>query len=207
MLEPYYNKDGITIYQGDCIPIMKSLISVEHFDLCVTDPPYGVGLEYDVYEDTNENWITLMTEAIPLMRQLADMVIFPSCQIKKLDWFYQNYKPDWLMCWYKGSTMTAAYIGFNDWEPHIVYGKRRGVWMHDFFQTRGFHSRGTFGHPCPKPLGWAEHLIVKSKSQSILDPFLGSGTTLVVAKKLGIRGVGIELSKNYCDIAIERLES
>ena len=64
-----------------------------------------------------------------------------------------------------------------------------------------------YGHPCPKPLDYSMWLISKftKEGDTVLDPFMGSGTTMIAARKLGRKAVGIELSQKYCDIAIKRL--
>jgi DNA modification methylase len=196
---------SIQLILGDCLEEMKK-IPDKSIDLVLTDPPYGVNLEYDVYKDTKENWYKLMGGVIPEMKRIAEMVILPSCQIKRLNWIYNNFPPDWLICWYKGSTGCSAHIGFNDWEPHLVYGKQKGVWMHDYFQARNDEKMGNYGHPCPKPIAWAKWLIEKSKSQSVLDPFMGSGTTGVACKELGRNFIGIEISPAYFEIAKRRIE-
>jgi hypothetical protein len=130
------------------------------------------------------------------------MGILPSCQIKELIWIYTNYPPDWLICWYKGSPGTAAYVGFNDWEPLLVYGKLQGLQMHDYFYAKPEKFNG---HPCPKPLRWASTLLSRVMPKSTLDPFMGSGTTLRAAKNLGRKAIGIEIEEKYCEIAVKRL--
>ena len=203
-MKPYYQHQGITIYHGDCKEILPTLGKV---DLVLTDPPYGVNLEYESYQDTEENWFLLLNDVIPKMRSVADMVIFPSCQIKRLDWFYINHKPDWIIAWYKGSPGHVSYIGFNSWEPLLVYGKTKGLSMHDHFQTNLDEPMGSYGHPCPKPLKWAKHLISKAcpENGTVLDCFMGSGTTLRAAKDLNRQAIGIELEEKYCEIAAKRL--
>ncbi len=74
----------------------------KYFDLCITDPPYGVNLQYNTYQDSLENWYDLMNKFIPEARRVCKMIIMPSCSINKLGWIYKNHEPDWLMCWYKG---------------------------------------------------------------------------------------------------------
>ena len=201
MIEEYKNK----IICGDCLDVMRK-IPDKSIDLILTDPPYGVNLKYDVYDDTEERWFEMMDKIIPEMRRIAKMVIFPSCQIKRLDWFYKNHKPDWLICWHKGSPGHASYIGFNDWEPHIVYGKNTNT-MHDYFSVVNNEKMGNYGHPCPKPISWAEWIISRAtkEGQIVLDPFNGSGTTTFVAQKLGRNFIGIDLSEAYCKIAEQRL--
>lgn len=196
------------IFNEDCMATMARMPD-KAVDLCLTDPPYGIGLAYSDYDDTEENWYELTTKFIPEARRIAKMVIMPSCQIRRLPWIYQNHPPDWLICWYKGSTGHASYVGFNDWEPHLMYGRRvNQLYMHDYFQTKSSPKKGEHGHPCPKPEDWAEWLITRVARQDkivIYDPFLGSGTTGVVAKRLGHHFVGSDISQTYCGIAEKRM--
>uniref|UniRef100_A0A6M3Y5Q4 Putative methyltransferase n=1 Tax=viral metagenome TaxID=1070528 RepID=A0A6M3Y5Q4_9ZZZZ len=198
------NKELINkIICGECLEVMKDMPD-KSVDLVLTDPPYGVNFKYDKYEDTEENWYNLIDKVIPEMRRIATMVIMPSCQIKRLDWFYKNHKPDWLICWYKGSVGHSAYIGFNDWEPHLVWGKNNTN-MHDYFRATPEPFKN--GHPCPKPIEWAKWIISRATKEDdiVLDPFIGSGTTAVACQNLKRNFIGIEISKEYVKIAEERL--
>lgn len=194
------------IYNMDCVEGMKCMPD-KYFDLILCDPPYGVNLNYNTYDDTEENWFELMDKFIPEARRTAKMVIFPSCQIKRLDWFYINHKPDWLICWHKGSTGHVSSIGFNDWEPHIVYGRTKKLSMHDYFSIPNNEKMGNYGHPCPKPIGWAKWIISRSTKVGdiVCDTFAGSGTTAVAAYDLKRHFVGFEIDKDYCDIANSRI--
>jgi len=192
---------------NDCLKIMKQWPD-KCIDLTLTDLPYGVNLKYDIYKDTEENWYNLMGKALPEIIRISKMAILPSCQIKRLKWIYNNFPPDWLICWYKGSPGHAAYIGFNDWEPHLVYGRTKNrLYMHDYFQTKSSPKKGLYGHPCPKPIEWAKWIIQRASEESnlILDPFCGSGTTCVAAKMLNRNYIGIDISEEYCNISRERL--
>lgn len=188
---------------GDCLEIMAAMPdgSVE---AVVTDPPYGLGFEYDCYEDTETNWYILMDTIVPLCRRVASFVVFPSCAINRLHWWYKHHRPHWLIAWHKGSPGHNAKIGFNDWEPHLCWGHVAHP-MHDYFSTQcGFHVKG---HPCPKPIEWGLWLVQRASptDRIVLDPFVGSGTTCVAAKKLGRRWIGIDISEEYCATALKRL--
>lgn len=191
------------IYNEDCL-ITMSKMEDKSIDLVLTDPPYGVNLNYDIYKDTEEKWFDLMNKFIPEACRIGKMVIMPSCQIKRLEWIYNNYPPDWLICWYKGSTGASAYIGFNDWEPHLVYGKNNTN-MHDYFKATPEPQKN--GHPCQKPLAWASWLISRATKETdlVYDPFMGSGTTAVACKNLKRNFIGSEISEEYCEIARQRL--
>lgn len=198
----------MNLIHGDCLEVMKS-IPDGSVDLCLTDPPYGIGINYNSYVDSDENWKNLMSKALPEILRISKMAILPSCQIKKLKWFYDNFPPDWIICWYKGSPGHASYIGFNDWEPHLVYGRRiNRLYMHDFFQSRPSEKRGKFGHPCPKPIEWSDWLIsrvARKEKITVMDPFMGSGTTGLSCKKFGHKFIGIEKDDKYFDIAKARI--
>ena len=192
------------IYNMDCLDGMRQLED-KSIDLVITDPPYGVNFEYNTYQDTDENWKKLFNKIIPEFKRISKMTILPSCQIKKLEYIYKTYPPDWLICWYKGSPGHSAYIGFNDWEPLLVYGKNN-THMHDYFYCQP--AQPTMEHPCPKPIEWAEWIIERTtkKNDIICDPFIGSGTSAVAAIKLSRVFVGFELDKRYFDAAQTRIK-
>lgn len=198
-MQAYYEDDQITIYHGDCRDILPHLRG----DCVITDPPYGIGFDYDQWEDAEPAWYELMDEAVPLMKAAAPFVVLPSCSMRRIGWWYANHHPDWLIAWYKGSPGHRSDIGFNDWEAHLAFGKPHEQ-MHDYFQTKcGFDSNG---HPCPKPIEWANWLVSRAcpPGGTVIDPFAGSGTTLVAAKSHGRKAIGIEMSEAYCEIAARR---
>jgi DNA modification methylase len=193
---------------ADCMEVLRE-IPDKKFDLCLTDPPYGVDLEYKSYFDSVANWKILMGDFIPKIRMKSKMVIMPSCQINLLPWIYSYHPPDWLICWYKGSPGHCAYIGFNDWEPLLVYGKQKSLSMHDYFYCRCSEKMGSYGHPCPKPIDWAVWLIERASKPGdlIIDPFCGSGTTAIACHKTGRRFVCIDKEPEYIRIAQQRYKN
>jgi len=192
-----------TLYHGDCLEILPNLSRV---DAVVTDPPYGVDFKYESYQDDLDSWYSLMNKVVPICKDIAPFVVMPSCAIKRLRWWYENHDPDWLIAWYKGSPGHVSKVGFNDWEPHVSWGRPKKP-MHDYFHTVcGFDDNG---HPCPKPIKWAEWLCSRAAVLGglILDPFMGSGTTGVACANLGRKFIGIEIEKKYFDIACERIDA
>ncbi len=192
----------------DCMEYMATLPD-KAFDLCLTDPPYGVNLNYTTYRDTEENWYNLMNRFIPEAKRVSKMVIMPSCQIKRLGWFYKNHPPDWLICWHKGSTGCASFIGFNDWEPLVVYGKTKNqLYMHDYLSLTNSEKLGKYGHPCPKPVMWSKIILrncLPDKGR-VFDPFLGSGSSAIAAHYFGCDFVGCEIDVDYFNAAKERFD-
>lgn len=191
-----------TLYLGDCRDILPTLGRV---DAVVTDPPYGIDFTYGSHDDNLPAWKALMGEVVPLLLAAAPFVVMPSCAVTRLGWWYENHAPDWIIAWHKGSPGHAAKVGFNDWEPHVAWG-RPVTPMHDHFSTRcGFDENG---HPCPKPIEWAKWLVSRAVQPRgvVLDAFMGSGTTGAAAVTMDRRFVGIEKDERYFDIACKRIE-
>ena len=205
MLPEWWDSDKPWIID-DCLKVMKG-IPDNAVDLILTDPPYGIGVDYgETYDDTMDNWYELIGNFLPSALRISKMMILPACSMRNLEWFYQKCPPDWLICWYKGSPGHLAYIGFNDWEAHLVYGKIKGLQMHDFFYAQPNTKKDEIGHPCPKPLAWATWLIERAtkKGDIVFDPFLGSGTTLKACRHLDRIGIGTEINPDYEPIIEKR---
>lgn len=208
-MKPYYEADGITIYHGDCRDVLPSLSG----DVVLTDLPYGIGVDYgDTYDDTAEALAEAVADALPIMRASAPVVAL-TCGIGNI-WRYPE--PTWALCWYMANACSSTgKWGFNQWQPVLVYGTdpylRRGMGRRpDVIITAAANSGidKRRGHPCPKPTeAWRKILTRVSPSESdlILDPFMGSGTTLDAAKYTGRRAIGIDVNEAYCEIAANRL--
>lgn len=206
-MTPYYEDEAVTIYHADCRDILPSLPKV---DLVLTDPPYGVDLEYtEAVDDSFDKWKELIDSTLPIMRTLSNGSVFlPTSKLEGEAYLFQKWIPDWRICWFKGASCTRSFVGFKDWETIFVYGKPRGDQFHDYFHASASDVRDIVrGHPCPKPLKWAKWLIKKGSQDNdlVLDPFMGSGTTLRAAKDLGRKAIGIEIEEKYCEIAAKRM--
>ena len=99
-----------TLWRGDCREILPTLGRV---DAVVTDPPYGVGLAYASHDDDE------LVDWLPLARRCADVVAF-SPGVANITAFP---KPEWTLAWWKPNSMGRVCVGFNTWEPVLVYGK------------------------------------------------------------------------------------
>jgi hypothetical protein len=203
-IKPYFEENGIAILHGDNREILPQL---GIYDLILTDPPYGVGLEYSAWKDTQSNLKELIKTSFPLIRRSATVLLLTPGNGNQ----YKYPEPDWTLAWVVPAAVTRGAWGFCSWQPVLAYGK-------DPYLREGEGARPDIiicneasdvnGHPCPKPDTVWKWLVKRGASRAtddILDPFLGSGTTLVVAKALGHRAVGIEIEEKYCEIAAKRL--
>ena len=197
-MKPYYEHAGITIYHGDCRDVMDWLaphFGEKPFDLLLTDPPYGIGIAANPVRQMHEksDWDNTAPspETIAQCIRLAKHAILwggnyfylPRCQ-RFLIWDKQQPEDFSLaMCEMAWSNLSG---------PAKIY--RQSVLSY------------RKEHPTEKPeplMAWCMGFV--DPCASVFDPFMGSGTTLAAAKRLGKRAVGVELSERYCEIAAKRL--
>jgi len=194
------------LIHANCIDVLRRMPD-KCFDAIVTDPPYGVGVDFDDYEDTAENLKILIDEALPEMRRVARRVALTP-GIRNMHLYPQ---PSWTLCWYFGGGCRGRY-GFNHWQPVLVYGadpdNRLKLYRTDVIRAVSTELADRTAHPCPKPLTFMRKLINRvapSPADTILDPFMGSGTTGVAAIQLGHKFTGIERNAEYVAMAQDRI--
>lgn len=213
-MQPYYSELGITIYHGDMRDVLPLLPLV---DLVLTDPPYGIegssgtinrnrgkGEYIKNFNDTPDYIKTVVVPAIVgLISSTPCVVLTPGN--KNLCAYPQ---PQSFGVFFQPASVGLQVFGNADAQPIFYYGKNAsgknmGVPC-SYVLTE--HSYIT-GHPCAKPVqAWTRLLKNISKpGLTVLDPFLGSGTTLEAAKNLGLSAIGIEIEEKYCEIAANRL--
>ena len=197
-MTPYYERDGITIYHGDCRDVLPLLGPV---DLVLTDPPYGVG-KADWDSSFSLEWLPLAAKvtrnALAIMPGIANLLALP----ESIDGL--RYK--WTLSVHVINAIVRGAVGFGNWIPCVVY-VREGGSIYTCNQDAGEVAiRGQMpNHPSPKPYDAMRWLVERLPGDTVLDPFMGSGTTLRAAKDLGRRAIGIEIEEKYCAIAAQRL--
>jgi site-specific DNA-methyltransferase (adenine-specific) len=217
--QPYYTDDSCTIYHADCREILPALTA----DAFVTDPPYGIALRTKMvrnrgggshpvgqasvlYADDPAEVATLITQVMPLLRASAARgAIF--CGPAML-WQYPE--PDGIGAVYLPAGTGISRWGFVGWQPILYYGACPYLATGQGNRPNSFPGRGTAAavdHPCPKPVEWMHWAVerVTLPGHLLIDPFMGSGTTLRAAKDLGRKAIGIEVEERYCEVAAQRL--
>ena len=193
-----------TLIRGDCMDVLPTL---GRFDAVITDPPYGIGLDYsESFKDSSIDLKNLVDGFMPLCLAIADVVSITPGNLNQ--YFYP--KPTWTLCWFNRAGSGSGPWGFSCWQPILCYGKdpylqaRKGR-RPDFIEWSEAAEKN--GHPCPKPTLFMSQWITRVNiAGSILDPFMGSGTTGVAAVQLGRSFTGIEREAKYFDIACRRIE-
>jgi site-specific DNA-methyltransferase (adenine-specific) len=204
-MKPYYEEDGITIYHGDCREVLPQIARV---DSVITDP---------IWPNTLAQWIEKFGDPYRLFAEAA--AIFPSvcerCTIH-LGWASD---PRFLLAvpkgmpflgrtWlryalpsFRGRMMVGADIAYS----FGVAPKGRGCIPSEGPTSQPGEPNSLSGHPCPRRIRHVAFLVSWFGGSSVVDPFMGVGTTLRAAKKQSVRAIGIEIEEKYCEIAAKRL--
>ena len=218
-MKPYFTDSTgtIQIFHGDCreiLPLVKA-------DVVVTDPPFDARTHekadygFRSYKD-RIGFAPLDVEAtVPLLLLSARRWVVAFCSLEMLGDYARASGESWVRSGFWRKTNGAPqFTGDRPGQPGegiaIMHhpGKRRwnGGGRHGFWSfPMDTHERQ---HPTEKPLPLIDALLrdLSEDGETILDPFMGSGTTLRAAKDLGRRAIGIEIEERYCEIAAKRLQ-
>jgi DNA modification methylase len=193
-IKPYYDHAGITIYHGDCRNILPELPPV---DLVLTDPPYGLNKKMSggTWGVRYTNGDMLEWDYILEQKDFDEIIKFGNI---KIIWGANNYIVPPSRCWLiwikpQITTLSDIEMAWTNLDQPAKYYKTNRISINK-------------GHPTEKPLNLMRWCMNQSRIEGlVLDPFMGSGTTLVAAKELNRRAIGIEIEEKYCEIAAKRL--
>ena len=212
-MTPYYQDSAVTIYHADCMDVLPTL-EPESIDLVLTDPPYGIGESNEKNGTRGElaspkdyghyAWDkSRVPELVKLAISVGNFAII----------FGGNYYTDilppsssWIV-WDKDN-------GENDfadcelaWTNHKKAVRKFKWRWHGMLQERMGNEKEYRAHPTQKPIALMKWCIQNyPPADTIIDPFMGSGTVLRAAKDLGRKAIGIEIEERYCEIAARRMQ-
>lgn len=232
--QPYFEKNGITIYHGDC----RKILPLIQFDLLLSDPPYGV---------TQQEWDNV--DSVFEMVMLAPLAVFTTGERLLATLIHSmpnRYRHVWV--WDRVNRMTDflnagrrpmrahELIAVFSKDPQYKFEPIKRSGSYTSRRTQASTGNGSYGyskptgsgehieglhprsiiefeagktnsqlHPTEKPVPLYEYLLQTYPAELTVDPWMGSGTTLVAARNCGRRCVGIEMEERYCEIAANRL--
>lgn len=219
MPEPTWQSDGVRLYLGDCLEVMKGLPDGS-VDAVVTDPPYGIGWHNDQRFSGGKTLRGKGSRHPPIANddRPFDPRPFLQMHVPLILWganhFWNHLPPGGVLIWQKrndaafGTFLSDAEIAFVN-VGHGVYifrsvfaGSRRAI-------DGGEDAYAPSIHPNQKPtnlMRWCLTRLGLSPGDTILDPFMGSGTTGVACVQTGRNFIGIEIDPGYFEIARKRIE-
>ena len=214
-MKPYYESDGIVIWNADCREVLPML---GRFDMLMTDPPYGLNLGIDnnqskdsshlckqgyaSYDDSFENFISIIVPILNMCLDSCDCAaVFTGPNI------HEQRKPNSIGGVWCPSAVGRTSWGSKNFLPVLLYGNPPNAGQHKPTVIKSTKIAEKNGHPCPKPISWILWLLSLGckAGGTILDPFAGSGTTGKAAKELNMQCTMIEIEEKYCEIAAKRL--
>lgn len=198
-MTPYYSDDHVTLYHARWEDVPPDLLRA---DVLVTDPPYGTGLaprggpkagtmdldsaewpEWDVWDPS---FLTAWT---------GPLAVF--CGIRRVYELANLVAADGLLIYAKSNPSPFG----SSYEPCVTRGFKGPRPQH----MTAYNAFNGQEHPTQKPLEIMEWVVRLAPPGTILDPYAGSGTTLVAAKSLGRKAIGVEIEERYCEVAANRL--
>ena len=211
-MKPYFQTDLVTLYLGDCLEVTEWLSA----DVLVTDPPYGINWKgittgvnkgYETYKDgiSGDKDAGIRDAALALWGKKPS-VVFGSWKVARP--LHTKHR----LIWHKKGQAPGPLNA-----PFMTQDEEIYIWGEGFVSTSPpmrsvittNEHRATevkkIGHPTPKPIGLMETLINRCPEGLIADPFSGSGSTLIAARNLGRKAIGIELDESYCELIANRL--
>jgi len=194
---------GSALFNADCMDILP-LIPDKSIDVCISDPPYGLENDFDFVETVIKECSRISKMQIYILDWRNPMKVANN-KFAELVWEYG---------WISGGRTksnhfypthnTIHFCGENlfkfDTKNGTIIKRQAG-----FSSPRQCSYAKKSGHPYEKPIKLMEYLIERSNGQTIIDPFLGSGTTCLAAKELNRKFIGIEKEIKYYELAVARV--
>ena len=213
-MKPYFEDEFVTLFHGDCLEVTEWLSA----DVLVTDPPYGIRVsqyanskkrftkrpEFDAVK--NDDSTEARDAALNLWGK-GPAIVFGSWRMPR------PVNTKHRLIWHKTKSspgMSSAPWFSAEEEIYIIGQGFTGKAEQNVYQTHEARMNkyglpAQLGHPTPKPVGLMERLIDKCPNGVIADPFAGSGATLLAARNLGRKVIGVELEEKYCELMAKRL--
>jgi site-specific DNA-methyltransferase (adenine-specific) len=232
-MKPYYQDSAVTIYHGDCFDVLPEL-DAGAFAAMVTDPPYASGVRAEAHRTTSgamvrgvkwrqkpiENDQMTTCGYVWMMREVARdarrLLVEGGSFLAFIDWRNWpnllgavesvNLRVNQMVVWDK--VVFAMGRGYRAQHELVLWASKGPATVVDFAVGNVLrHQRvGNDDHPAPKPVELLADLmrVPTKEGDTIVDPFMGCGPTLVAAKQTGRKAVGVEIEERYCELAARR---
>lgn len=219
--KPYFEHGGVTIYHGDCREILPTLSVC---DVLLADPPYGFGFSDNPlrfkskigkwWSERDRSRVTAHDSVFGDQEPFDPSHLLNVHSRAKILWganYYSSLLPTSGGWWVWDKRAGRRDVTAADWplsEGDLAWttiGLGVRVFRLTWFGLIRDEEGESFFHPTQKPISLMRWCLEKSKAKDVIDPYCGSGPTLVAAKQLGIPAVGIEINEKHCETSAKRL--
>jgi DNA modification methylase len=207
---PYYEDEFVTLYHGDARDILPTIPRYPG-DVLITDPPFNVGKDYGTSDDTlpTEEYEALM-ELVANVGPETQAWVTPT---NRLELFCRKLgaraRPVIVR---RGAQGPKRWGWYDQFDMLLVRGKptrwESNLWDGIRLKGEGYYFREEhYDHPGYTPYALISKLVglMATSERTVWEPFAGTGTTLVAAKSLGAKAIGVEIDERWCDVAASRL--
>lgn len=208
-MEPYYRDESVTLYHGD----FRGVDAWLKADVLVTDPPYGMAYESNRNRDkrnakvgrpiAGDTDLTARTDCLAMWGDRPALV-FGTWRVER------PAATKALLVWHKVGAggmgdLSMPWLPSHE-EVYVLGSGFTGKRSESVLAVKALMSNDANrpNHPTPKPVPLMAQLVAKTVGV-VADPFAGSGSTLVAAKQLGRKAIGVELEERYCEVIASRL--
>jgi DNA modification methylase len=203
-MTPYYQDEAVTLYHGDCRDVLPQLPPV---DVVVTDPPYSVGRSEGEFASTGNIAVSLHLAS----EKAPSMLVFGTSSGRGVEFLRSTIRvlPHCRVLVWHRSYVNSPAAGPWRWDLVLIHVFGRGAFGRpeesSLIQTDGTRSLALeTGHRAPVPVEVMARLYRPFAPGVLLDPCAGSGASLVAAKQLGGKAIGVEIDERYCELIAGR---
>lgn len=218
MAQPYYQDAHISIYHGDCRDVLPALTA----DAVVTDPPFKLSQSYAANVDAdNLDAVASVIDVARLLLSIVDagttaavfydnrIMPFALDAFRRSGWQYLRM----LTLYRRWGNAHQLHGWMSTSDPVLVFAapgrppSYHGSWAHDVYVRSKPEPNGVV-HPAQKPVDFVSQIVGRlcPPHGTVLDPYMGSGTTLLAARSLGRKAIGVDAEERYCEMAARRIE-
>src|SRR5262245_36350493 len=204
-LKPYYEHAGITIYHGDAREILPNIAPV---DIVITDPPYSVGRPEGEFAASGNVAVILHLAS----EKATTMAVFGTSSGRGIEFLRSSIRrlPHCRVLVWRRRYVNSPAAGPWRWDLVLIHIFGRGAFGRpeesSLIETDGTQALAIeLGHRSPVPIEVMSFIYKPFAEGTLLDPFCGSGASLLAARRFGAKAIGIELNEKYCELAAIRL--
>ena len=223
-MKPYYQDDSVTIYNADCRDVLST---IDYVDLVIADPPYNIGYKYDIYKDVLSEIEYYKFLKTTLSKMPCVLIHYPESVFRfsieigippeeVVAWVYHSNvwgKKQWRsLAWFNSkpdfNLGSQEYRNKKDKRIQKRIQQNYKASLSDWWEIEQVKNNSIekTNHPCQIPEKLIKRIIqITPGTEVVLDPFMGSGSTLRAAKDLNKKAIGIEISEEYCEVAAKRM--